>query len=208
MECQLACAKGEVVAETDEQLLRFNELGFLLAGGKARSLEPLATIFHELGEETFVAVAAALLRLKCTGDLVALAYEICGSDIPCFAECLTSSDDAELGQLVEEVNQAATRHEWVPGNVPIGRAHPPEAAPTGTILVEKSEGQGAAEATMAPADEAPALQAEATHVGDDGAELRGGVQWSWWYALPVVAAVALGVRCHCAEGVRGGWVRG
>eukprot|EP01043_Picozoa_sp_COSAG02_P018486 COSAG02_NODE_864_length_16407_cov_4.535197_7_plen_263_part_00 len=121
--CQKLCAKGEVMAETDEMLQVFNALGFAVACGRARSLEALATVFNQLGAHAFTDVCASLLRLDCTGDLVALAYAACKSHPSCFHRRLL--DKADLGELVEEVNLAARRHELVPGNGSVGRAKVP-----------------------------------------------------------------------------------
>ena len=111
------------MAETDEVLQVFNALGFAVACGRARSLEALATVFNQLGAQSFTDACASLLQLDCTGDLVALAYAACKSNPLCFHRRLLDKDD--LSELVEEVNLAARRHELVPGNGRIGRAKVP-----------------------------------------------------------------------------------
>ena len=122
-ECQQLCTKGEVMAETEEVLQLFNALGFAVAGGRARSLEALATVFNRLGAEPFTEACASLLQLDCTDDLVALAYAACDAQPSCFHRRLL--DESGLCELVDEVNLAAQRYEWVPGNASVGRAKVP-----------------------------------------------------------------------------------
>ena len=49
--CQKRCAPGQVMLETDAVLQEFNDLGHAVACGRARSLEPLATVFNKDGAE-------------------------------------------------------------------------------------------------------------------------------------------------------------
>lgn len=118
--CQKLCAKGELMAETEEVLQTFNDLGFAVARGRARSLEALATVFNHLGAQLFTEACSVLLQLDCTGDLVAMAYAHCDAQPTTFHRRLV--DKSSISQLVEEVNLAARRHELVPGNPTVGRA--------------------------------------------------------------------------------------
>ena len=67
------------------------------------------------------------------------------ADIEVFQRRLSSEGEAELKLLVEEVNRAATLHEFVPGNEPIGRAVYRTDATSADAAGAKDEAAGAAD---------------------------------------------------------------
>lgn len=127
------------MAETDEVLQAFNALGFAVACGRARSLEALATVFNQLGALPFTEVCASLLRLECTGDLVALAYAACDAQPARLHRRLL--DERSTGELAKEVNQRAQRHEWVPGNPGVGRAKVPASGLDQNLQPSSAQGK-------------------------------------------------------------------
>lgn len=173
--CSAAVAQGGVMAETDELLQTFNDLGFAVANGRARSLEPLATLFNLLGSGAFTAVCAALLELEMTGDLVALAFVASDSDVDVFHRRLVGKGEAEVRLLVDEVNRAATLHEFVPGNSPIGRAvyRTDDSAGAGAAQTEDAAGEGEERQPVPP------LELEETLVEADFRPNERGEDVSW-----------------------------
>ena len=171
--CQGHCARGEVMAETEELLETFNALGFAVARGRARSLEALATVFNRLGAQPFTEVCAALLRLDCGGDLVALAYAACDAD-PARLHRRLVEDQQALDQLVEEVNQAARRYEWVPGNKRLGRCRLPTQ-----------------QRTVPTAPEPEPVPEPEPAVGSAGAVITEAELEDWWWVGPWVGGGVL-----------------
>jgi hypothetical protein len=203
--CERLCAPGQVLAESEENLRLMNALGFAIAEGQARPLEALATVFHELGAQKFVGLAAVMLELGCRGQLVALAYYgACGGSSSKFHRLLVegcaaaagTADDSRLQELVRSVNVAAQQHEWVPGNVPIGRLRWPPPPVGAGRLVEARGGVRRGAATDRGRQQRPQPRpATGDHEGDSAAMSSTPHRTLWpWCAAIVVAGVACAYR--------------
>ena len=140
---QAAERAGHADEEATAALLSlFSDVGWAMAGGNAQAMKPLLAVFDECGPAAFLDLCQRLVRLRCTGHLLAWAFDFVQHDPLTLVRIVgggdgeeekeeSGGDEAGVGEkgegeahllaMVAAVNGQAAFYECFAGNAKVGR---------------------------------------------------------------------------------------